>query len=105
MITQSVVERGGYQLSSSENGGGGLNRRFTVLISAVAITTRTDRKKNGKHQKIFMKTKISKRITFSGAPAFFQLSSVEQQRRMIKFNYNFHFHKMRLLALFGFLQT
>ena len=52
MITQSVVERGGYQLSSSENGGGGLNRRFTVLISAVAITTRTDRKKNGKHQKI-----------------------------------------------------
>ena len=52
-----------------------------------------------------MKTKISKRITFSGAPAFFQLSSVEQQRRMIKFNYNFHFHKMRLLALFGFLQT
>ena len=55
--------------------------------------------------KDLMKTKISKRITFSGAPAFFQLSSVEQQRRMIKFNYNFHFHKMRLLALFGFLQT
>ena len=50
-----------------------------------------------------MKTKISKRITFSGAPTFSQLLSVKQQRRMIKFNYNFHFHKMRLLAIFGFL--